>query len=108
MLLGSDEEESDSLRQRQQLLQAAGLEASLLLAAEARQLEQALQLNPAGSALLVPTDVQVSGRQTAAALQRACEAYGASRFRTLFQEGAQRLVTGPSGRVEGVQTDSRR
>lgn len=46
--------------QRQRLLANAGLEdAQLLTAAEARRLEPALELGSEGSALLVPSDVQV-------------------------------------------------
>ena len=108
MLIASSEEESQALRERQQLLQAAGLQASCLPATAAQQLEPALRLGAAGSGLLVPTDVQVSSRAAAAATQQACEAYG-PRFLPLFHEPVQQLVAGPSGRrVEGVQTATRR
>lgn len=108
ILIASSEEESEALRQRQQLLQAAGLQVSFLPAAEAQHLEPALQLSAAGSGLLVLTDVQVSGRAAAAAMQQACEVHG-PRFLPLFHEPVQQLVAGPSGRrVEGVQTAARR
>ena len=108
VLIASNTEESEMLCQRQQLLQTAGLPATFLPAAEAQRLEPALQLSAAGSGLLVPTDVQVSGREAAAAMQQACEAHGA-RFLPLFHEPVEQLMAGPSGRrVEGVQTAARR
>lgn len=105
MLIAATAEESEGLRLRQALLAAAGLEARLLSADDARQLEPALQL--VHSAMLVPTDAQVNGKATAAALQQACEAHG-GRFTTLFNEGAQALVFSPSGRAKGVRTEARR
>ena len=107
MLVASTAEESATLAARRDALAAAGLDARLLTAAEARAAEPALQLGEAGSALLVPTDAQVSGRATAAALLRACQAHG-PRFTALFNEGARRLAAGESGRVELVHTDARR
>lgn len=60
LLIASSAEEGVALAQRQQLLANAGLEeAQLLTAAEARRLEPALELSSDGSALLVPSDVQV-------------------------------------------------
>ena len=107
LLLASSAEESWGLQARQAALQAAGLEARWLPARELAQLEPALRLAAEGSALLVPSDAQVNGRQTAAALQRACESFG-RRFTALFHEPAQALLTGTSGRVEGVATGARR
>lgn len=107
MLLASTAEESGALAARRDALAAAGVDARLLSAAEARGSEPALRLGDAGSALVVASDAQVSGRATAAALLRACQAYG-PRFTALFNEGAQRLAAGESGRVEVVQTAGRR
>ena len=61
LLLASSEEESAGLCQRQDLLSQAGLDAQLLSAAQAMQLEPALRLGAAGSALLVPSDAQARG-----------------------------------------------
>lgn len=107
MLLATSEAEGAALRQRRERLAAAGVEATALTAAEVHQLEPALATGAVHSGLLVPSDVQVSGKATAAALLRACEAHG-SRFTPLFHEAAAELVTGPSGRVVGVATQSRR
>lgn len=60
MLIASSGEEGEALAQRREALAGAGLQdARLLTAAEARQLEPALALGGEGSALLVPSDVQV-------------------------------------------------
>ncbi|PRW45110.1 glycine oxidase isoform X1 isoform A [Chlorella sorokiniana] len=108
LLIASTTEESEALVQRRRLLTNAGLrDAHLLTAAEARRLEPALELSSEGAALLVPSDVQVNGRSTAAALLHACEAHD-KRFTALFNEGARKLLQGDSGRVLGVQTEGRR
>ncbi len=107
VLLASSAEEAAGLTARCEALAAEGLPAQLLTAAEARRLEPALQLPEQGAALLLPSDTQVNGRATAAALLRACEAHG-GRFSALFGEGAVRLAAAPSGRVDQVQTGARR
>jgi glycine/D-amino acid oxidase-like deaminating enzyme len=108
MLIASTRQESEQLAARRERLVAEGLEARLLPADEARRLEPALALgSPDAAALLMPSDLQISGRAAAAALQRACEAHG-RRFIRLFGEGAGRLVAGESGRVEAVETEARR
>lgn len=108
MLLATSAEESAALQARCATLQAAGVQATLAECGIACRLEPALQLpGPEASALLVPEDLQISGRCAAAALQAACEAHG-QRFRVLFHEGVQELVGGgASGRVEGVRTEAR-
>jgi glycine/D-amino acid oxidase-like deaminating enzyme len=106
MLIATSAEETASLQQRQRMLQAAGVRATHVESGIVGRLEPALSLGLDCSALLVPDDLQISGRRTAAALQRACEAHG-QRFRVLFHESAEQLVAGPSGRVEGVQTSAR-
>lgn len=61
MLIARSREESEALARRREMLGRAGVEgARLLTAAEARQLEPALELAAEGSALLVPSDVQAS------------------------------------------------
>ncbi|KAL4431222.1 hypothetical protein ABPG75_006478 [Micractinium tetrahymenae] len=107
MLLSSTADEAAGLAARCQALAAEGLAAQLLTAAEARRREPALQLPAQGAALLLPSDLQVNGRATAAALLRACEAHS-GRFTALFEEGALRLAAGESGRVDQVQTQARR
>ena len=107
MLLATSEAEGADLRQRRERLAAAGVEATALSAAEVHQLEPALATGAVHSGLLVPSDVQVNGKATAAALLRACEAHG-PRFAPLFHEAAAELLTGPSGRVVGVATQARR
>ncbi|PRW59188.1 FAD-dependent oxidoreductase domain-containing 1 [Chlorella sorokiniana] len=107
MLLATSEAEGAALRQRRDRLAAAGVEgAQVLSAAEVHQLEPSLATGAVHSGLLVPSDSQVSGKATAAALLRACEAHG-PRFTALFHEAASQLVTGPTGRVEGVVTEAR-
>lgn len=108
MLIAGSPEEGEALAQRRAALAAAGVDAALLTAAEAHQLEPALQLAAGASALLVPSDLQVSGMATAAALQRACEAHG-GRFTPLFHEGVRQLEEeGASARWQVVQTEARR
>lgn len=64
LLIASNAEEGEALAQRQHLLANAGLEdAQLLTAAEAKQLEPSLDLCSEGSALLVPSDMQVKALQ---------------------------------------------
>lgn len=107
MLLASTAEEAAGLAARCEALTAEGLAAQLLTAAEARRREPALRLPSQGAALLLPSDVQVNGRATAAALLRACEAHG-GRFTALLGEGALRLAATEGRRVDQVQTDARR
>ena len=107
MLIATDAEESAALQQRQQLLSQAGVRATWAEPGIAARLEPALAFPPEGSALLVPDDLQINGRRTAAALQAACEVHG-RRFIKLFYERAQALLHGSTGRVEGVQTTARR
>lgn len=108
MLLATSEEEAAALRQRRDCLEAAGVEgAEVLTAAQVHQLEPSLATGAVHAGLLLPSDSQVNGKATAAALLRACEAHG-PRFTALFHEAATQLVTGPTGRVEGVDTAARR
>lgn len=108
MLLATSEAEGAALWQRRDRLVAAGVEgAEVLTAAQVHQLEPSLSTGAVHSGLLVPSDSQVNGKATAAALLRACEAHG-PRFTALFHEAAAELVTGPTGRVEGVATAARR
>lgn len=108
MLLATSEAEGAALRERRDCLAAAGVQgAEVLSAAEVHQLEPSLATGAVHSGLLVPSDSQVNGKATAAALLRACQAHG-PRFSALFHEAAAELVTGPTGRVEGVATAARR
>lgn len=103
LLLASNAGESEQLRAREAALRSVSVDARWVPAAELAALEPALAVAPDGAALLVPSDAQINGRTTAAALLAACEAHG-SRFSALFHEPAAALVAGPSGRIQGVET----
>lgn len=107
MLIATTEEESDSLQQRQILLQNAGINARFLDAGQTKEIERALNIPGEGAGLLVPDDSQISGRRAAATLLAACESHS-DRFHKLFNEPCRALITEPSsGRVTGIETVNR-
>jgi glycine/D-amino acid oxidase-like deaminating enzyme len=114
MLIASNAEEADKLKEREENLRNAGVEATFMSAGKARELEPALNFPPSGSffntgaALIVPNDAQINGRKTAAAVLAACRLHSASgRFQDLFFESCEGLATSSTGRVEGVVTPLR-
>lgn len=72
MLLASNAEESEKLRERCSRLASHQLEARLLEPGEVSGLEPALKVSGDGAALLLPSDAQINGRKAAAALLDRC------------------------------------
>lgn len=94
-----DRDEAGELRRIMDLQRAEGLDSKWLGPMAARDLEPGVSPSLAGG-LLVEGDAVVDPRALVAALRAGLESAGA----TLETAEATALLTGPSGRVEGVET----
>lgn len=116
MLIAATKAEADTLKEREELLREAGVDARFVITRKARDIEPALASMSSstrfeqsqGGALIVPSDAQINGRKAAAAYLAACRLHSASgRFRDLFYESCEGLATSSTGRVEGIVTPLR-
>lgn len=114
LLVGVSEEDEEALKNRHHRLADEGINSCMLTYKELVKEEPALKLTPGSSALLVPGDSQLNGRQTTWALLRQCQELGqqpGKQFQALMDEAALQLLGPPPGRTSGwtlVTTSGRR
>ncbi|KAK9830316.1 hypothetical protein WJX72_010961 [[Myrmecia] bisecta] len=109
VLVACNATEALELQARRELLDAAGVHASLLDRKQLQKLEPALHVPHRGAGLLVAADAQLNGRMAAQTLMKRCNELGKGRFHALLDEAADSLLLDADQQhVQGVQTGDRR